>query len=189
PLFSIMIRTSQNPANLAPAVRALVRSIDTNIALNSIRPVNDLVRASYAEERYRTLLITIFALSAVFLAVVGLYGVMSRYVAYRNRELGVRLAIGAEPRSVLTLILRKGVILTVFGIFIGGLGAIWLTSILSNYLFGITALDATTYVGVALLLIAVSLLAAYGPAPRASPLDPPPCLRSEQWSRRPPPPP
>src|SRR5258706_10790739 len=159
--FTVLIRSTQNPTTLSPAIRGRIRSIDKNIAIDWIKPMNDLVRASFAEERYRTLLITIFALSAVCLAVVGLYGVMSRYVAYRNRELGIRLAIGAEPRSVLALILQKGLILTAAGICLGWLVALALTRGLSNYLFGITRLDSATYVGVAGLLTAVSLIAAY----------------------------
>jgi putative ABC transport system permease protein len=110
---------------------------------------------------------------------VGLYGVMSRYVAYHNRELGIRLAIGADPRSVLALILRQGLTLTVSGIFLGWLGALGLTRVLSNYLFGISPLDTATYAGVAVLLTAVSLVAAYAPARRASRIDPVRCLRAE----------
>jgi putative ABC transport system permease protein len=122
--FTVLIRTSQNPMNIAPAVRERIRSIDDNIAIDWIQPMEELVRRSFAEERYRTLLITTFALIAVFLALIGLYGVMSRYVAYRNRELGIRLAIGAQPRRVLALILFKGSILTAAGISIGCLGAL-----------------------------------------------------------------
>ncbi|HYR91721.1 MAG TPA: ABC transporter permease [Terriglobia bacterium] len=177
--FTVLIRTSQDPLNLAPAVRSRLRSIDNNIAINWIEPMQALVRASFLQERYRTLLITVFALSAVSLAIVGLYGVMSRYVAYRYRELGIRLAIGAQPRRVLALILYKGLILTAAGIFIGGIGAAWATRILSKYLFGIGRLDVSTYAAVALVLTAVALLTAYAPARRASRIDPVQCLRAE----------
>jgi predicted permease len=177
--FTVLIRTRGNPLSVAPAVRGRIRSIDKNIAINGIEPMKDLIRASFSEQRYRTLLITIFALSAVCLALVGLYGVMSRYVAYHNRELGIRLAIGADPRSVLALILRQGLTLTVSGIFLGWLGALGLTRVLSNYLFGISPLDTATYAGVAVLLTAVSLVAAYAPARRASRIDPVRCLRAE----------
>jgi len=178
-VLTIMIRASQDPVPLGTDIRSRVRSIDPNIAVNWIEPVTNLIRKSFAEQRYRTLLIMIFALSAVFLAVVGLYGVISRYVAYRKRELGVRLAIGAAPRNVLTLVLRKGLLLTVCGMAGGSIGAVWLTRILADYLFGITPLDLGTYAGVALLLLSVSLIAAYGPARRASRIDPVECLRAE----------
>ena len=141
--------------------------------------MEELVRASFAEERYRTSLIAAFALIAVFLALSGLYGVMSRYVAFRNRELGIRLAIGAQPRHVLALIMYKGLILTVTGISIGALGALGVTGILSKYLFGIGPLDISTYAGVALILSAVALTTVYAPARRASRIDPVQCLRAE----------
>ena len=177
--FTVLIRTRENPLNVASAVRGRVRSIDKNIAINGIEPMRDLIRASFAEHRYRTLLITIFALSAVCLALVGLYGVMSRYVAYHNREFGIRLAIGADPRGVLGLILRQGLTLTAGGICLGWLGALGLTRVLSDYLFGISPLDTVTYVGVAVLLTAGSLVAVYAPARRASRIDPVQCLRTE----------
>jgi putative ABC transport system permease protein len=177
--FTVLIRTSQNPLNIAPAVRGRIRSIDENIAINWIQPMEELVRRSFAEERYRTLLITTFALIAVFLALIGLYGVMSRYVAYRNRELGIRLAIGAQPRRVLALILYRGLILTTAGISIGGLGALGVTGILSKYLFGISPLDIWTYAGVALILSTVALVIVYAPARKASRIDPVQCLRAE----------
>src|SRR5439155_15694651 len=104
---------------------------------------------------------------------------MSRYVAYRNRELGIRLAIGAKPRRVLGLVLYRGVVLTVSGIGIGSVGAVCFTRALSHYLFGISPLDTPTYVGVAVVLTIVSLLAAYFPARRASRIDPVQCLKAE----------
>src|SRR2546425_2334975 len=104
--------------------------------------MDELARASIIEERYRTLLIAIFALSAAGLAVVGLYGVMSRYVAYRNRELGIRLAIGARPRGVLALVISRGLILTATGIAIGSVAAVPSTRVLSKYPFGIRPLYA-----------------------------------------------
>jgi hypothetical protein len=92
--FTALIRSSQDPMNLVTAIRARVRSIDANIAINWTQRMEDLVRGSYEEQRYRALLIAAFSVSAVCLALVGLYGVMSRFVSYRNRELGIRLAVG-----------------------------------------------------------------------------------------------
>src|SRR4030095_11992436 len=144
------------------ALRARIRSIDSTIAVNRIDQMKTLMRSSFAEERYRTLLIGIFAISAVFLALVGLYGVMSRFVAYRTRELGIRLAIGAAPRSVRALILRKGLILSAAGIALGAAGAAGGSRFLSNYLFGLSPFDTVTYLGVIVLLMSVSLSASYG---------------------------
>jgi len=177
--FSVLIRTSQMPDGIAPALRARIRSINEAIAVNRIDQMKTLIRSSFAEERYRTLLIGVFAVSAVFLALVGLYGVMSRYVVYRNRELGIRLALGAAPRSVLALILRRGLILCGAGIALGAAGAVGGGRVLSNYLFGLSPLDAVTYLGVAILLTGVSVFATYGPARRASRIDPAVCLRAE----------
>ena len=179
PMFTVLIRTSQDPLNIAPAVRNRIRSMDDNIAINWVRPMEDLVRASFAEERYRTLLIASFALIAVFLALIGLYGVMSRYVAYRNRELGIRLAIGAQPRRVLALILYRGLILTSAGISIGALAALAVNGVLSKYLFGIGPLDIGTYVAVGLILSVIALITVYAPARRASRIDPVQCLKAE----------
>jgi len=177
--FTLLIRTTQNPFNIAPAVRNRIQSIDKNIAIDWMDAMDELVRSSLIAERYRTLLIVIFALSAVSLAVGGLYGVMSRYVAYRNRELGIRLAIGAQPRRLLMLVLWKGLMLTVSGILFGTLAAVWSTRVLSKYLFGISALDAPTYVAVGGLLAVISLAAVLYPARRASRIDPVDCLRAE----------
>jgi putative ABC transport system permease protein len=177
--FTLLIRTTQNPLSVAPAVRNRIRSIDKNIAIDWIEPITEMIRSSLIEERYRALLIAMFALSAALLAVVGLYGVMSRYVAYRNREFGIRLAIGAQPRGVMALVLSKGLILTACGIVIGGIAAAWTTRVLSTYLFGISPLDTPTYVAVALLLAIISIAAVIYPARRASRIDPAECLRAE----------
>jgi putative ABC transport system permease protein len=178
-MFTVLIRTSHNPLSLAPAVRDRIRSMDDSIAINWIQPMEDLVRASFAEERYRTILIASFAVIAGFLALIGLYGVMSRYVAYRTRELGIRLAIGSQPRRVLTLILYKGLILTLAGMSIGALGSLGVNGVLSKYLFGIGPLDVWTYAGVGFVLSAIALITVYAPARRASRIDPVQCLRAE----------
>src|SRR6185503_3403667 len=141
---SFLIRTSADPLQLAPAIRAAIRSMDKNIAVNKIDRVEDLVRASFANERYRTALIAVFALTAAGLALIGLYGVVSRYVAYRDRELGVRLAVGARPQDIVTLILTRGLVLTICGAAIGALGAIAVTRAFSDLLFEVTPLDTAT---------------------------------------------
>ena len=177
--FTVLIRSAQDPMNLVSDIRARIRSMDTNIAINWTERMENLVRGSYEEQRYRALLIAVFAVSAVCLAVVGLYGVMSRFVSYSNREMGIRLAIGAQPRKVLALVIGRGLILTIVGICVGGVGAGFSTGVLSKYLFGVSPLDASTFAGVTVLLALTSLMAAYIPARRASRIDPAQCLRGE----------
>ena len=177
--FTVLLRTAQNPSSITPVLRTRIRTIDQNIAVNWIQPMQDLINASFAEQRYRALLINIFAAAAVGLAVVGLYSVMSRYVSYRAHEFAVRVAVGAKPQSILRLILRKGLLLTFAGICIGAVMAAGLTRILTDDLFGVSALDASTYTAVALLLVIVSLLAVFAPALRACRIDPIQCLRGE----------
>jgi putative ABC transport system permease protein len=177
--FTVLIRSSKDPMNLVGAIRARVRSIDANIATNWTERMEDLVRGSYAEQRYRALLIVTFAAGAVSLALVGLYGVMSRFVSYSNRELGIRLAVGAQPRKVLGLVLYRGLAFTLGGVCLGAIGAGLGTRVLGKYLFDISPLDTWTFVGVAVLLAATSLLAVYIPARRASRIDPAQCLRAE----------
>jgi putative ABC transport system permease protein len=177
--FTVLIRSAQDPMNLVSEIRARIRSMDTNIAINWTERMENLVRGSYEEQRYRALLIAVFAVSAVCLAVVGLYGVMSRFVSYSNREMGIRLAIGAQPRKVLALVIGRGLILTFAGICVGGVGAGFSTGVLSKYLFGVNPLDASTFAGVTVLLAVTSLMAAYVPARRASRIDPAQCLRAE----------
>jgi putative ABC transport system permease protein len=177
--FTVLIRSAQDPMNLVSQIRARIRSMDTNIAINWTERMENLVRGSYEEQRYRALLIAVFAVSAVCLAVVGLYGVMSRFVSYSNREMGIRLAIGAQPRKVLALVIGRGFILTFAGICVGGVGAGFSTGVLSKYLFGVNPLDAPTFAGVTVLLAVTSLMAAYVPARRASRIDPAQCLRAE----------
>jgi len=117
--FTVLIRSEQDPMNLMGDIRTRIRSIDTNIAINWTERMENLVRGSYEEQRYRALLIAAFALSAVCLAVVGLYGVMSRFVSYGNREIGIRIAIGAQPHKMLALVVGRSLILTFAGICIG----------------------------------------------------------------------
>jgi putative ABC transport system permease protein len=179
PTFTALIRSTQDPMSVIADIRTRIRSMDANIAINWAERMENLVRGSYAEQRYRALLIVLFALSAVCLAVVGLYGVMSRFVASSNREIGIRLAIGAQPRKVLALVIGRGFILTVAGMSIGAVGAGLSTSVLSKYLFDVNPTDAPTFAGVAVLLAATSVMAAYVPARRASRIDPAQCLRAD----------
>jgi putative ABC transport system permease protein len=135
------------------------------------------VSASVAKPRFNTILLGTFAVVALVLAAVGIYGVMAHVVTRRTREIGIRMALGAAPSRVLTLVLRQSVTLTAIGATIGLLGAAAVTRYLEGMLFELTPLDPPTFVAVAVLFVLVALLASYLPAARASSLDPLVALR------------
>ena len=138
-----------------------------------------LIAASNSSERQRTILITVFAGAAVLLVLIGIYGVISRSVSQRRRELGIRIAIGAPAGGVLWLVLRESLMLTLAGGVIGSVAALAAMRLIRSFLFGITATDLSTY-GVILCILTVAALAAsYIPARRAVQIDPMECLRSE----------
>ena len=136
-------------------------------------------RASVAAPRFSTTLLSIFAGVALVLTIVGLYGVMSYSVAQRTNEIGIRMALGAQSRDVLLMIVKQGSTLIMLGLAIGLVGAFALTRVISSLLFGVTAKDPFTFVAVAVLLAVVALLACYIPALRATKVDPMDALRCE----------
>ena len=141
--------------------------------------MRDVLSASVAEPRFRTLLIAAFALMAIVLASVGVYGLMSFSVQQRTREIGIRVALGARPRQVMLPVLREGMTLAIIGIGIGVPGAFAATRVLSSFLFGVDAGDPLTFSVVAVLLLAVALLATYIPSRRVLRVDPITALRAE----------
>ena len=141
--------------------------------------MDDLLAASEAERRFALILFETFGLAALALAGAGIYGVISYSVTERTREIGVRLALGAERRNVLSLILRHGLKLTLIGIGLGLLMALAFTRLLTNLLYGVGARDPSIFGGVAIALIVVALLACYWPARRATRIDPLVALRHE----------
>ena len=136
------------------------------------------VAASIAEPRFRTLLLAGFALTALVLASIGVYGLISYSVAQRTREIGIRVALGAQPRQVTAPIVREGIVLALMGIGLGLGGALAATRLLSSFLFGVEATDPLTFAAVAALLLGVALLASYIPSRRASKIDPLDALRA-----------
>ena len=175
----LVVRTNGDPLALAPVIREHVRLQDHDIPVSRIGTMEQVLLTSVAQQRFAMLLMAAFAGLALVLALVGIYGVMSYVVTQRSHEIGIRLALGAGVNNVLRLILKTGMSLTLVGIGIG-LAVSWVvTRFLSSLLFGVTATDALTFVGVPLLLLLVSFVACYVPARRATKVDPLVALRYE----------
>ena len=176
--MSLVARSPGGPGAVAQTVREEVRAIDPELPIDSVTPLADVVTASIAEPRFRTLLLAGFALTALVLASIGVYGLISYSVAQRTREIGIRVALGAQPRQVTTPIVREGIVLALMGIGLGLGGALAATRLLSSFLFGVEATDPLTFAAVAAMLLGVALLASYIPSRRASKIDPLDALRA-----------
>lgn len=179
PFMTLVVRTDGEPAALAPAVQREIRALDSNQPVSDVRTMNQVMSEWNSRSRFNTLLLGLFAALATLLSAVGIFGVMNYSVALRTREIGLRLAIGAQPRQVLLLILKQGLVLTIVGVLLGLAAAFALTRLLSGLLFGVGAVDAMTFTTISLLLMIVSLLACYLPARRAMKIDPLRALRYE----------
>jgi putative ABC transport system permease protein len=177
---TLVIRTTAaDPYSLVPMIRAAVRELDPQIAMYAVKTMDDAVSQSLWRQRLQGQVLGIFASLALLLATVGIYGVISYTVAQRTREIGVRVALGAQRRNVLALVLGQGMRLVAIGIATGVLGALALTRTLSSLLYGVSATDATTYATVPLVLGAIALAATYLPASRATRVDPLTAIRAE----------
>jgi putative ABC transport system permease protein len=178
-MMTLVIRTDGEPTAIAPAVQREIRSLDPNQPVSDVRTMNQVMSEWVARSRFNTLLLGLFAALATLLSAVGIFGVMNYSVALRTREIGLRLAVGAQPRQVLLLILRQGFVLTIAGVLFGLAAAFALTRLLSGLLFGVGTVDMVTFTTISLLLVVVSLLACYLPARRAMRIDPLQALRYE----------
>jgi putative ABC transport system permease protein len=179
PFMTLVLRTDGDPTAIAPAVQREIRALDPNQPVSDVRTMDQVLSEAVSRSRFNTLLLAVFAGLATLLSAVGIFGVMNYSVALRTREIGLRLAIGAQPRQVLLLVLKQGLTLTVVGVGLGLLAAFALTRLLTGLLFGVEAVDATTFTTISLLLVFVSLLACYLPARRAMRIDPMMALRYE----------
>jgi predicted permease len=179
PFMMLVVRTHGDPAALIAPIRQQIAALDPDQAAFAFQTMDSLFADASARRRFQTALVTAFALLALLLAAIGVYGVMGHMVAQRSREIGVRLALGARSEDVIRMMLRSGLRLTLPGVAAGLAGAIALSGILASFLFGVSSLDPATYVGVAALLCAVALLANYLPSRSAARLDPLRVLRDE----------
>ena len=176
--FELVIKTDGNPSALAPSVRALVRAAAPTAAVETVT-LSDRVAASVDQPRFGATVLAAFALLALALASVGLYGVLSYGVSQRRRELGVRAALGAAPRDLVALVVREGLALAAIGLTLGLVGAALLTRFMQAALFGIAPLDAASFAAAPLALAIVAVMACLLPAKRAAAIDPAQALRSE----------
>jgi putative ABC transport system permease protein len=174
-----VVKTTGEPRSLIPAVTKEVAAMDQDLPLFGVKSMEEYLSASVAAPRFSTTLLSIFAAVALVLTVVGLYGVMSYSVAQRTNEIGIRLALGAQARDVLVMIVKQASLLIMLGLAIGLAGAYALTRLIASLLFGVTAKDPFTFAAVAVLLAVVALMACYVPALRATKVDPMEALRRE----------
>jgi predicted permease len=177
--MSLIMRCAGDPMALAPAVQQQVWEINRELAPTRIKTMEQLLSESVGPQRFRTLLLALFAALALALAGIGVYGVMSYNVAQRTHELGIRMALGAQARDVLRLIVGQGMTLALIGVGAGLSGALALTRLMKTLLFGVSPTDPLTLAVIAFLLMAVAFLACWIPAQRATKVDPMTVLRSE----------
>jgi putative ABC transport system permease protein len=177
--MNVVIRAQGDPANLAAAVRQEVRAIDPDQPIAAVKTMDEWLKASTSNQRYRTSLLALFALIALILAATGIYGVMSYSVTQRTHEIGVRMALGARRFDVLKLVVRQGMSLVAIGVALGLIGAVALTRVMTSLLFEVTPKDPLTFVAVAMFLPLVAFIACYIPARRGTKVDPLVALRYE----------
>jgi putative ABC transport system permease protein len=176
---TLVIRTAGDPASLIPAVRQEIRRLDAQLPVPAFSTMKQRISAAVALPRLYNSLFTAFAAMALLLAMVGIYGVTAYSVNQRTREVGIRAALGGAPGTLLALILKQAALVMAAGMAIGLLAAVLTSRVLGSLLYGLSPTDPFTYLAVALLLAACTLLAAYFPARRAAKVDPMVALRTD----------
>jgi predicted permease len=179
PVAQFIVQASESPASLVPLLRSSLTEIDPSLPLSDVRTLEDIVDASVGAKRLNTILLATFAGIALILAMTGIYGVLSYSVAKRTAEIGVRIALGANPKRIFVLIAGQGMRPILLGIVIGLAGAAALSRLLASLLFEVQPLDAITYLAVSLLIVVTALLACYVPVRRALRVEPASALREE----------
>lgn len=179
PSMSIVVRATSDPLSLAASVKRLIQTIDKDLPIDDVKTMQQLLVESNSGRRFNMLLLTVFALVALVLAIVGIYGVMSYTVTQRTHEIGIRVAIGAQSRDVFRMVIGQGMRLAIIGVAFGLVGAFGLTRLMTSMLFGVEPTDTATFVTIAVLLTVVALVACYIPGRRATKVNPLVALRYE----------
>jgi ABC-type antimicrobial peptide transport system permease subunit len=177
--MNFVLRTTQTPAALAPTIERLVREVDRTVPVVRLREMEDVFAESIRRPRLLAQLIGVFAGLALLLAAIGTYGVLSYMVAERRREIGIRLALGADRSNVVAQVMKQGLLLTIVGVAVGVAGALGVNRLMASLLFGVKPTDAATVTSVIVAITLVAIAACVLPAWRASRLDPNAVLRSE----------
>jgi ABC-type antimicrobial peptide transport system permease subunit len=177
--MTLVARGDGDPMQLVSAMRGVVRQVDLDQPVFDVMTLAAVRAAGSESQELASLLLGGFAVVALLLAAIGIYGVVAYQVVLRTREFGIRMSLGAQPGDVLRLVIRRGMALTAIGIALGLAGAFGLTRVMENLLYGIHATDPATFMGVTVILGAVTLLAGYLPARRATRVDPLVALREE----------
>jgi len=177
--LDVAVRTAGDPMAVVAGVRAAVRAVDPDQPLSRVRTMEDLLESSFGQRKLSLVLLGVFAGLALLLASIGIYGVMSYSVAQRTREMGIRMALGAQRGGVLKLVVAHGMRLAMAGIVLGAAGSLALTRVLQGQLYAVRPTDPATFTAVATLLAMVALAATLLPALRATRVDPVVALREE----------
>jgi putative ABC transport system permease protein len=175
----IVVRTQGDPSHAAAAVRNAIRGVDKDLPVFRVTDMEQLMSSSLAQRQLSTVLLAIFAVVAIVLAMIGLYGLMSYSVTQRTHEIGIRIAVGAARGDVIRMVVGQGMMLAGLGTIVGLVGAFALTRLMSRLLFGVSATDPFTFVLVSVVLLGVAGAAAFIPARRATRVDPIIALRYE----------
>jgi putative ABC transport system permease protein len=176
---NLTVRTSVEPLSVASAVKEQVWTVDRNVPIANVQTMEQVIQAGVVQQRFYTIMLGIFALVALALGAIGIYGVISFSVGQRTKEIGIRMALGARGLDILRLVIRNGLGLTLIGIVLGIAGALALTRVLATLLFEVSTTDPFTFAAVALVLVSAALLACYIPGRRATKVDPLVALRYE----------
>ncbi|HEV7746380.1 MAG TPA: ABC transporter permease [Pyrinomonadaceae bacterium] len=178
-VMAVVVKTKVEPGSVIPAVRGAIKELDQNLPIYDVQTLNERYASVFARQRFSMTLLAAFAGVAVFLTILGLHGVVSNSVAQRQKEIGIRIALGASPFAILRQVVGTGMIMALIGLAVGSVGAIVLTRFMESLLFGITATDPLTFAATTALLALVALVACYLPARVATQTDPLSVLRAE----------
>jgi putative ABC transport system permease protein len=173
------VRTRSNPYTVLSPVEAALRQASGDLAVAHVRTMDEVEARNIARQRFNMVLLTVFGVSGLLMAAIGVYGVMAYSVQQRTSEMGIRMALGAQAWNLRNMVIGQAMILTLLGVLVGLGGAFWLTRFLASFLFGVKAWDPAAFVLTPLLLLGVALLAVFVPAQRATQVDPVTALRLE----------